>query len=74
MFPTKDVYLDEVYNFCLKHFAKFCVLPEINTKNHDFYGFLWFHHESHLVANFHYHIRNQRVKIHKYSEFQINSV
>ena len=30
--------------------------------------FLWFHRESRLIDNFHYHIRNQRVKIHKYIE------
>ena len=34
-----------------------------------FMVFLWFHHENRLVANFHYHIRIHRVKIHKYSEF-----
>ena len=34
--------------------------------------FLSFHHENRLVTNFHYHIRNQRFKIQKYSEFQIN--
>ena len=34
--------------------------------------FLWFHHENRLVGNFHYYIRNQRVKIRKYGEFDGN--
>ena len=72
MIKTKNVYLDNIYNFCLEHLKKFCILAEIKSKNHDFYGVLWFHHENRLVANFHYHIRNQRVKIHKHSDFQIN--
>ena len=55
------MYLDEIYSFCLKYFAKFCILTKISAKNHDFYDFfLWFHHENRLVDNFHYHIRNQR--------------
>ena len=66
MLETKNVYLDNIYNFCLEHFIKFCILAEINSKNHDFYRFLWFHHENSLVAKFHYHIRNHPVKIHKY--------
>ena len=35
-------------------------------------GFQWFHHENRLVAHFNYHIRNQRVKIHKYTKFEEN--
>ena len=34
--------------------------------------FLWFHHENRLAAHFHYHIRNQRVEIHKYTKFEEN--
>ena len=34
--------------------------------------FLCFHHENRLVSNFHYYIRNQRVKIRKYREFDGN--
>ena len=34
-----------------------------------FMVFLWFHHENRLVGNFHYYIRNQRIKIRKYREF-----
>ena len=34
--------------------------------------FSWFHHENRLVAHFCYHIRNQRVKIHKYTKFEEN--
>ena len=34
--------------------------------------FLWFHHENRLVAHFCYHIRNQRVEIHKYTKFEEN--
>ena len=25
------MYFDQIYNFCLKHFSKFSVFPEINT-------------------------------------------
>ena len=36
-------------------------------KNHKFYDFFMvFHHENEIWANFHGHIRNQRVKLHKY--------
>ena len=38
-FKTKNVYLDEVYNFFKKYFAKFCELAEINAKKHDFDSF-----------------------------------
>ena len=72
MLKTNNVYLNNIYNFRWKCFFKFCILAEIKSKNHDFYGFLWCQHENRLVENFRYHIRNQRVKIHKYSEFQIN--
>ena len=41
MCGTKNVYLDEVYKLCLEHFAKFCILVEINASNHDFYGFFY---------------------------------
>ena len=34
--------------------------------------FSWFHHENRLVAHFLYHIRNQRVEIHKYTKFEEN--
>ena len=34
--------------------------------------FSWFHHENRLVAHFRYHIRNQRVEIHKYTKFEEN--
>ena len=34
--------------------------------------FSWFHHENRFVAHFDYHIRNQRVKIHKYTKFEEN--
>ena len=34
--------------------------------------FSWFYHENRLVADFDYHIRNQRVKIHKYTKFEEN--
>ena len=34
--------------------------------------FLWFYHENRPVRNFHYYIRNQRVKIRKYGEFHGN--
>ena len=34
--------------------------------------FSWFHHENRVVAHFRYHIRNQRVKIHKYTKFEEN--
>lgn len=33
MYKTKNVYLDEVYNFYFEHFSKYCVLTEINAKN-----------------------------------------
>ena len=39
-FTTKNVYFDIIYNFYLKDFFIFCILAEINSKNHDFYGFL----------------------------------
>ena len=58
MLATKNVYLDKIYNCCLEHFLKVCILAEINSKNYHFYGFSWFHHENRLVANFHYHICN----------------
>ena len=38
MSETKNMYLDEVYKLYTEHFAKFCILAEINAKNHDFYG------------------------------------
>ena len=66
------MYLDEVYKLYLEHFAKFCILVEINAKNHDFYGFLRFHHENRLVSNLHYYIRNQHVTIRKCGEFHGN--
>ena len=62
MHLTKNIYLDEVYKLYSEHFTKFCILAEINTKNHDFHGF---DHENLLVGNFHYYIRNQRVEIRK---------
>ena len=34
--------------------------------------FSWFYDENRLVADFDYHIRNQRVKIHKYTKFGEN--
>ena len=34
--------------------------------------FLWPHHENRLVGNFPYYIRNQRVKLSKYGEFDGN--
>ena len=34
--------------------------------------FSWFYHENRLVDDFDYHIRNQRVKIHKYTKFEEN--
>ena len=34
--------------------------------------FSWFYHENRLVTDFDYHIRNQRVKIHKYTKFEEN--
>ena len=37
-----------------------------------FMVFLWFHHENRLVGNFHYYIRNQRINIRKYGEFDEN--
>ena len=37
-----------------------------------FMVFLWFPHENRLVGNFHYHNRNQLVKIRKYGEFYGN--
>ena len=67
------MYFDEFYNFCFENFAKLCVLAEINAKRTMiFMFFLWFHHESQLIDNFHYHIRNQRVKIHKCGDFEGN--
>ena len=73
MHITKNVYLDEVCKLYLEHFAKFCILNEINANNYDFYSFfLWFHHDNRLVGNFHYYIRNQRVKIRGYGDFDGN--
>ena len=57
------MYLDEVYKLNSEYFAKFCILTEINAKNHDFHGF---YHQNRLIGNFHYYIRNQRVEIRKY--------
>ena len=37
-----------------------------------FMVFSSFHHENRLVGSLHYHIRNQRVKIRKYGEFNGN--
>ena len=37
-----------------------------------FMDFLWFHHENRLVDSLCYYIRNQRVKICKYGEFDEN--
>ena len=37
-----------------------------------FIVFSWFHHENRLIGNFHYYIRNQRVKIRKYGKFYRN--
>ena len=68
----KTVYLDEIYKLYLERFAKFCIMVEINVNNHDFYGFLWFHHENRLVSNFHYYVCNQYVKIRKYGKFDGN--
>ena len=63
------MYLDEVYELYSEHFAKFCMLAEINVKNHAFHGF---YHESELIVNFHYYIRNQRIEIRKYGELEEN--
>ena len=67
-----DVYFDEIYQLYWEHFAKFCILVEISANNHDFMVVLWFHYENRLVGNFHYYIRNQRVEIRKYGEFEGN--
>ena len=72
MHLIKNVYFDEVYKLYFEHFAKFCILVEINTNNHVFYGFLWVQHETRLVGDFHYYIRNQPIKIVKYGEFDGN--
>ena len=32
------MYLDEVYKLYPGHYAKFCILVNINAKNHDFHG------------------------------------
>ena len=37
-----------------------------------FMVFLWFHHDNRLVGNFHYYIRNERIKIRKYAELNGN--
>ena len=63
------MYFDRIYKLYLEHFAKFCILAEINAKNHDFHGF---YHENRLVGNFHYYIRNQCDKKRKYIQFQRN--
>ena len=72
MHVTKNMYLDKVYKLYVEHFTKFCILVEINANNHDFYGFLWFHHENQLVGNFLHYIRNQRDKMRKYAEIDGN--
>ena len=72
MHGIENMYLDKIYKLYLEHFAKFCILIKINASNHDFYSFLWFHHENRLIGNFHYYIRNQRVKIRKCREFYGN--
>ena len=37
-----------------------------------FMGFSRFNHENRRVANFHYHFRNQRIKIHKHTQCEGN--
>ena len=66
------MYLDEVYNFCLKHFVKFCVLAEINAENHDFDSFFMVSPRKSISRQFSLSFDDQRVKLHKYCEFQIN--
>ena len=63
------MYHDEVYKLYSEHFAKFCILDEINAKNHDFHSF---YHGNRLVGIFHYCVCNQRVEICKNGEFEGN--
>ena len=36
------MYVDEIYNFCLKYFENLLMVLNINVRNHDFYGFFMF--------------------------------
>ena len=35
MYKGENMYFEELYKIYLEHFAKFCILAEINDKNHD---------------------------------------
>ena len=39
IYKTKNMYFDEIYNFCLTYFLQFFIFSEINTKDYGFYGF-----------------------------------
>ena len=56
-----------LYNFFWKYFSKFPLFTKINGRNHYFMVFHDFRHLIQICANFHYDIRNQRIKIRKYT-------
>ena len=63
----------ESYNFCKLYFPKFDVCMGVNNKNYDSHGVLnSFYNENWICAYFYYYIRNQRVKLRKYTDFQGN--
>ena len=40
VYETKNMYYNQVYNFCLKFFSAFCVFIKINAKTMIFMGFI----------------------------------
>ena len=63
--------LDEFYNFCLKNFSEHSLFTGVSEKNHDF-GFYDFRNDNLIWDNFNCDIRNQPLKLRKYTLYQNN--
>ena len=61
------MHLDKFYNFCLKTFLNTHYLPKQMEETMILWVFDSFRQENQMCVNFHYDIRNQRVKICKYT-------
>ena len=72
MYRTLKINLSICYNFCKKYFFPGSIFIHIKWKNLLKTFFISFDLENQICRYVHHHIRNQRLKIHEYSEFQIN--
>ena len=72
MYRTLNIYLFIRYNFCKLYFLSRSTFIDIKWKNLLKTFVFSFDLENQICGYFHHHIRNQRLKICGYSEFQIN--